>query len=91
MRRELDRRPFRPAWWLPGAHLQTVWSSLMRRPSAPAAALERWPTPDGDRLRLWIRREGHQAPWVILAPIQWGTYIQYFKYGCVLLIEETQT
>jgi len=30
---------FRPAWWLPGPHLQTVWPSLARR--RPALPLER--------------------------------------------------
>ena len=23
---------FKPAWWLPGTHAQTLWPSLMKRP-----------------------------------------------------------
>lgn len=43
---------FRPAWWVPGAHAQTLWAKLVRR--RPPAALAgrtrtlRWDTPDGD-------------------------------------------
>jgi uncharacterized protein len=43
---------FRPAWWLPGAHLQTLWPSLTR--SRPRLALrpERLELADGDFLDL---------------------------------------
>jgi predicted alpha/beta-fold hydrolase len=41
---------FRPAWWLPGPHLPTIYGRLFRRlPPAPTRP-ERWETPDGDRL-----------------------------------------
>lgn len=45
---------FLAPWWLPGGHLQTIWSALMARrsPKGHAAVLpwrrERWDTPDGD-------------------------------------------
>jgi uncharacterized protein len=43
---------FRPLWWLPGAHLQTVWRTVThRRPLVPVRR-ERLETPDGDE--LWI-------------------------------------
>lgn len=42
--------PFRPAWWLPGPHLTTVWGKFFRRPAAIDARVERWDTPDGDVL-----------------------------------------
>lgn len=47
------RRPeYRAAWWLPGAHAQTLWGKLVRsQPPAPVR-LERWSTPDGDFLDL---------------------------------------
>jgi hypothetical protein len=45
--------PFRPAWWAPGAHIQTLYGKLFRRVPAPAAThLVRWDTPDGDFLDL---------------------------------------
>jgi uncharacterized protein len=53
-RAELARAPrFRPAPWLRGAHAQTIWSPLLRRPRARLPfALERLATPDRDFVRL---------------------------------------
>ena len=43
---------YTPAWWVPGAHLQTLWGKLVRRlPTVPTRA-ERWTTPDGDTLEI---------------------------------------
>ena len=42
---------YRAPWWLPGGHLQTIWSALYARPrrAKPRPLLrERWDTPDGD-------------------------------------------
>lgn len=42
---------YKAPWWLPGGHLQTIWSALYaRKRLGPAHALqrERWCTPDGD-------------------------------------------
>jgi len=45
--------PYVPAWWIPGAHLRTLWGKLARRVvDAPTRAI-RWETPDGDFLDLW--------------------------------------
>ncbi len=41
---------FRPAWWIPGPHAQTVYGKLVRRPPHAPARRERWDTPDGDFL-----------------------------------------
>jgi predicted alpha/beta-fold hydrolase len=43
---------FRPAWWLPGAHLPTVWGKKGRKQPKIHDRIERWTTPDGDRLSL---------------------------------------
>lgn len=40
--------PFRPAWWLPGPHLPTIWGKLARRLAPAHERIERWTTPDGD-------------------------------------------
>jgi len=42
--------PFRPAWWLPGAHLQTVWVRLARRRRPLPYVRETLATPDEDDL-----------------------------------------
>ena len=43
---------FRPAWWLPGAHAQTVWPSLFRRRILPPITWERVELEDGDFIDL---------------------------------------
>lgn len=48
-----NRTPdFRPAWWLPGSHLQTLWPQFRRRPRSVVRQRERLKTPDGDFLDL---------------------------------------
>ena len=42
---------YTPAWWVPGAHLRTLWGKFGRRISLDTR-VERWPTPDGDDLEL---------------------------------------
>lgn len=43
---------FRAAWWLPGAHAQTIWPSLMRRRMLPEISWERVELDDGDFIDL---------------------------------------
>lgn len=45
-------RPFRPAWWLPGAHAQTIAGRYVRPPHGVHYRRERTETPDGDFLDL---------------------------------------
>ena len=52
---ERAARRFRPARWLPGAHLQTLWSRILRRGPRVEFRRETWETPDGDALELdWV-------------------------------------
>ncbi|MEP6802005.1 MAG: alpha/beta fold hydrolase [Acidobacteriota bacterium] len=43
---------FRPAWWLPGAHVQTVWGTMSRSRRQVPFRRESVETPDGDELFL---------------------------------------
>ena len=43
---------YTPAWWVPGAHLQTLWGKLVRRAPRVDTRVERWTTPDGDEIEL---------------------------------------
>lgn len=43
---------YTPAWWVPGAHLQTLWGKLVRRAPHVPTRIERWTTPDGDEIEL---------------------------------------
>ncbi len=47
-----DQTSFRPAWWLPGPHLPTVFGKLVRQVPPAHERIERWPTPDGDEVSV---------------------------------------
>ncbi len=48
---------FKPAWWLPGAHAQTLWPSLVRRPVEIELWFERLILPDDDFIDLaWTKK-----------------------------------
>ena len=49
--------PYRPAWFVPGRHLRTLWGKFVRRRPGVPATIERWTTPDDDIL-LVHRLEG---------------------------------
>lgn len=58
---------FRPAWWLPGGHLQTLWPALLRRPPPVAMRPERLELADGDFLDLdWAAAAPAEGPIVVL-------------------------
>lgn len=43
---------YRAAWWVPGAHAQTLWGKIVRRQRPIATHVERWETPDDDFLEV---------------------------------------
>ncbi len=47
-----SKNTYTPAWWVPGAHLQTLWGKLARRTPRVETRAERWTTPDGDALEI---------------------------------------
>ena len=54
----LANSQFRSAWWLPNAHLQTVWSTFFRRRPALALETERVTLDDGDFIELaWLGKD----------------------------------
>lgn len=54
---------FRPAWWLPSPHLQTLWSPFCRQAPLLTRRRERLWLADGDFLDLdWHGPHGSQAP-----------------------------
>jgi len=59
--------PFRAAWWLPGAHTQTVVGKYLRPRVHLRLSEEEWETPDGDRLELVVGDDpGGSAPVVLV-------------------------
>ncbi len=59
--------PFRPAWWLTNAHMQTIFSSFTRHIKAPIDSTERFELPDGDFIDLaWaVNGLGPDTPLVV--------------------------
>jgi predicted alpha/beta-fold hydrolase len=53
---------FRPAWWVPGPHAQTIWGKFFRRHDPVATRRERWDTPDGDFVQLARLEAAPDAP-----------------------------
>jgi uncharacterized protein len=51
---EVRPSAFHPAWWLPGAHLQTLWPSLARPRPRQALRRERVELSDGDFIDLAV-------------------------------------
>ncbi len=69
---------FRPAWWLPGPHLPTIYGKLVRELAPAPTVKAHWPTPDGDRLAV------HQLPaptdqphLIVLHGLEGGAHSQY--------------
>jgi predicted alpha/beta-fold hydrolase len=57
---------YRPAWWLPGAHAQTLWGKLGRRVPRFDAGTRLLRTPDGDNLEIVSLPATPSAPRVLL-------------------------
>jgi predicted alpha/beta-fold hydrolase len=52
-------RPYSPARWLRGRHMQTILPALLRRPPAPGTRRARLELPDGDFLDVdWVEPDG---------------------------------
>jgi predicted alpha/beta-fold hydrolase len=66
----MSLRAFRAPPWLPGGHLQTIWSALYARRvhgPVPQFERERWITPDQDFVDVDLRPAADpQAPWLVL-------------------------
>ena len=59
--------PFRPAVWLPGGHLQTLFSPLLRRAPQLQRRRQRLTLADGDFIDLdWYGPDAADAPWTLL-------------------------
>ncbi|MGH7652670.1 MAG: hydrolase [Gemmatimonadaceae bacterium] len=79
-----DEIIYSPAWWIPGGHLQTLWSKFFRRQFVPTV-LERWDTPDGDFLELHRIAAEPTAPRLVLLHGLEGTVRSH--YAQALLAE----
>jgi uncharacterized protein len=73
---------YRPAWWIPGAHVRTLWGRFIRRPPVVETRREQWDTPDGDVLDLDRLDAPHpDAPRLILLHGLEGTARSHYARG----------
>ena len=82
---------YTPAWWVPGAHLRTLWGKLVRRPPPLETHVERWPTDDGDELELHRtepvgERAPHQGRLLVLHGLE-GTIRSHYLRGILALAQ----
>lgn len=73
---------FKPAWWLPNSHLQTLWPVLCRRPvkNLPLER-ERLDLPDGDFVDLdWVGKD-QQGPLVLILHGLEGSIESHYAKG----------
>ncbi|HSY81070.1 MAG TPA: hypothetical protein VK807_04885, partial [Gemmatimonadaceae bacterium] len=73
---------YRPAWWIPGPHVRTLWGRFVRRPPVVHTRREQWETPDGDVLDVDRLDAPHpDAPRLILLHGLEGTARSHYARG----------
>lgn len=71
---------FKPAWWLPGPHLQTLFPHIFRKQSPPALTRERIELDDGDFLDIdWSGNK--RGPLVLLLHGLEGSIRSHYATG----------
>ena len=78
---------FRPAWWLPGAHAQTLWPFVCRPRAKLAIDWERLELPDGDFLDLAWYGTGSKLC-VLLHGLE-GNYRSHYMPGLMQVLKQS--
>ena len=79
---------FRPAWWLPGPHLPTLYPSLFRKRRAPALTRERLELADGDFVDIdWTASDGDMTV-LILHGLE-GSLESHYSGGLLCALEHS--
>ncbi|MGB5601555.1 MAG: hydrolase [Gammaproteobacteria bacterium] len=68
---------FKPAWWLPSPHLQTLWPALFRRRVAPDLDKERVELSDGDFVDLCWSRKTDRPVVLVLHGLEGSVHSHY--------------
>lgn len=81
--------PFKPAWWLPNSHFQTIWPALCRRPISLQLSRERIDLPDGDFVDLdWIQPEEKNTPVVLILHGLEGSIESHYAKSMLLTLSQ---
>jgi len=79
-------RPFTPAWWVPGPHLQSSWARIFRSRRLITFEREVLTTPDGDELMLDHADGPAGSPRVLLLHGLEGSAHSLHTQGLALLV-----
>lgn len=87
MKKSRDKSQFEPAWWLPHAHLQTLWQGLCRRDIKNLQITrERFELPDGDFVDLdWAGK--NSGPIVLILHGLEGSITSHYAQGMLSAVE----
>ena len=72
---------YRPAWWVPGPHAQTLWGKFARRRPPLPTRMVRWSTPDGDFIELLRLDAGPDRPRLFMLHGLEGTVHSHYVSG----------
>ncbi|HUP66292.1 MAG TPA: alpha/beta fold hydrolase [Thermoanaerobaculia bacterium] len=86
----MNRHPdFHSSFWLPGAHLQTVWGSLARPRRLIDYRRETLPTPDGDEILIdHVDVSGALGRCILLHGLEGSSYSVYIQGMASLLASQ---
>jgi uncharacterized protein len=81
MNRAHREHTYRPAWWVPGPHAQTLWGKVARKRHSLPTRLERWATPDRDFLEILRLDAGPDRPRLLVLHGLEGTSRSHYVGG----------
>lgn len=83
----IKKSTFKPAWWLPNPHLQTIWSPMFRKQPQIKTRHERLELPDGDFIDLnWFGKD--VGPIVVLLHGLGGSINSHYVKGMLRAVAE---
>ena len=81
---------YRPAWWVPGPHAQTLWGKFARRLSPLPTRVERWSTPDHDFIDVLRLDAEPERPRLFLLHGLEGTVRSHYVGGLLQMARERE-
>lgn len=79
---------FKPAWWLPSPHLQTLWPVMFKRRRVPDFSHERFELDDGDFVDLCWSRKNNRPVVLVLHGLE-GSIDSHYAGSLMCLLEES--
>jgi predicted alpha/beta-fold hydrolase len=85
----MSKTPFKPAWWLPSSHLQTIWPAVCRTHSKDLPLeRERLELPDGDFIDLDWSGKHLSGPIVLILHGFEGSIDSHYSKGMLITINQ---